>query len=403
MRDYKGPCILVSNHPGTLMDPLNTAVLMKRRVNFLANASLFASPFGNWFFSTFYCIKIERYSDTGGKPLNNKVAFKMATDHLTNSGCLYMAPEGGSHAGRHLQKLKTGPARIALNSEEANGFDLGLVILPVGLNYSDPGEFRSSLLTIMGEPIKVADLKEDWEKDQIGTARKLTAVLKEHMETLLINCADGEEDQLLAKAETILQNENELTGISLFNRSKNVLSKIQSWRSSQTNIYNSLKGKADIYFQKLMAIGVLDISIKGNKKAPFILMALALPIFLLGFLIHFLPAFFTKKLSDRLTADAAWLPTFKILGGLVVYPLILFLQYWLVSKCLSGFLEIGNWWKWVYLASIVPAGLVAEWFLEKWKLFRSNWKYRQFVKHHPEEKEALAGLRKDILNALRKA
>ena len=188
MRDYKGPCIVVSNHPGTLMDPLNTAVLMKRRVHFLANATLFASRFGNWFFSNFYCIKIERFSDTKGKPLNNKEAFKMATDHLTNGGCLYMAPEGGSNAGRHLHKLKTGPARIALNTEVVNDFDLDLVILPVGLNYSNPTEFRSSLLTIMGEPIKVADFKKDWEKNQIGTVRKLTAVLKEKMEAILIDC-----------------------------------------------------------------------------------------------------------------------------------------------------------------------------------------------------------------------
>ena len=212
--------------------------------------------------------------------------------------------------------------------------------------------------------------------------------------------ADAEEDQLLAKVEVILQNEEVLSGQLLFDRSKKVLSKIQAWRSDQLDVYNSFKEKVETYFQKLNTIGTLDISVKGGKKAPLLLMMLACPVFLLGWLIHFLPAFFTKKLCGRLNPDPAWLPTFKILGGLIIYPLTLFLQYWLLSKCLSGFWEIGGWWKWAYLASIVPAGLVAEWFLEKWRLFRSNGNFRQFAKLQPTGKESLIQVRADILKSL---
>ncbi|MEZ4953390.1 MAG: 1-acyl-sn-glycerol-3-phosphate acyltransferase [Saprospiraceae bacterium] len=400
LRDYKGPCIVVSNHPGTLMDPLNVAVLMKRRVNFLANAGLFGNPFSNWFFSTFYCIKIERYSDTGGKPLNNKKAFKMAADHLTNDGCLYMAPEGGSHAGRLERQLKTGAARIALNTEEANDFNLGLVILPFGLNYSNPGQFRSSLMTVIGEPIKVSDFKEDWERDQIAAVRKLTAVLKERMEALLIIAVDEEEDQLLAKAEIILQNEEGLDGSSLLARSQKVLAKMQSRRAEQPAFYSSFKEKLESYFQKLKAVGIFDISVTGKKKIPILLTALAAPVFLLGYLIHFLPAYLTKKISDKLSTDPAWLPTFKVMGGLVVYPSTLVLQYWLASFCLSSFVEIENWWKWAYLASIVPAGLMAEWFIDQRALFCSNLRFRRFAKQQPAELERLMVLRAAVLSEI---
>lgn len=400
LRGYKGPCILVSNHPGTLMDPLNVAVLMRRRVNFLANAGLFGNPFSNWFFSTFYCIKIERYSDTGGKPLNNKKAFKMAADHLTNDGCLYMAPEGGSHAGRLERQLKTGAARIALNTEEVNNFNLGLVILPFGLNYSNPGQFRSSLLTVIGEPIKVADFKEDWERDQIAAVRKLTAVVKERMEALLIIAADEEEDQLLAKAEDMLQNEEKLAGATLLDRSQRVLAKMQNWRAEQPAFYLSFKEKIEAYFQKLNEMGILNISVKGNRKVPYVLMFLAAPVYLLGYLIHFLPAYFTKKLSDRLSTDPAWLPTFKVMGGLVIYPLTLAVQYWLVSFCLSRFVGFENWWKWAYIACIFPTGLVAEWFIDQWVLFRSNLRFRRFSNQRPKESEKLVELRNAVLSEL---
>lgn len=373
---------------------------MKRRVNFLANAGLFGSPFSNWFFGTFYCIKIERYSDTGGKPLNNRKAFKMAADHLTNDGCLYMAPEGGSHAGRLERQLKTGAARIALNTEEANNFNLGLVILPFGLNYSNPGQFRSSLMTAIGEPIKVADFKEDWERDQIAAVRKLTAVLKKRLEALLVIAADEEEDQLLAKVEIMLQNEKELEGASLLGRSQKVLARMQNWRAEQPAFYLSFKEKIATYFQKLKAIGISDVSTKRKRNAPVLWMALAAPVFLLGYLIHFLPAYLTKKISDRLSTDPAWLPTFKVMGGLVIYPLTLVLQFWLVSYCLSNFVEKENWWKWAYLASIFPAGLVAEKFIDEWALFSSNRRFRRFAKQQPAELEKLLSMRKEVLEGL---
>ena len=399
LRDYKGPCILVSNHPGTLMDPLNVAVLMKRRVNFLANASLFATPFSHWFFSTFYCIKVERHKDTGGKPLQNEEAFEMAADYLTNGGCLYMAPEGGSHSGRQLNKLKTGTARIALNTEAANDFKLGLAILPVGLNYSDPGQFRSKLLTVMGEPVMVADFKEDWQEDQLEAVRKLTGFLRERMVATLINTSDEEEDLLLSKVETIMQNDVPLNGASLMDRSKRVLEKIQNWRTDKTAFYQSFKDKTDAYFQKLTSLETLDLSVKGGQ-IPYILMIIGLPIFALGFIIHFLPAYFTQKLCDRLSTDPSWVPTFKVLGGLIIYPMTLFLQFWLLTKSISFFWETADWWKWVYMALIIPSGLVAEWFLAKYQLLLSNRRYRLFAENHPEEAASVVQMREDIRKAV---
>ncbi|HHS95525.1 MAG TPA: hypothetical protein ENJ45_02965, partial [Phaeodactylibacter sp.] len=59
------PCILVSNHPSTITDPLHVAHRAKRMVHFLANAGLYKSKIGNWFFSNFYCIPIERPEDVG--------------------------------------------------------------------------------------------------------------------------------------------------------------------------------------------------------------------------------------------------------------------------------------------------------------------------------------------------
>ncbi|MFK8105018.1 MAG: 1-acyl-sn-glycerol-3-phosphate acyltransferase, partial [Saprospiraceae bacterium] len=139
--DY--PCILVSNHPNTLHDPLHVAAKVDHRiVHFLVNAGLFATPFTNWFFSTFYCIKIERPQDVKGGKISNEKAFEACDIFLRQGGCLYIAPEGTSRVERHIRKMKTGAARIALSAERHNNYQLGLKILPVGLNYDNPTKFR---------------------------------------------------------------------------------------------------------------------------------------------------------------------------------------------------------------------------------------------------------------------
>ena len=400
MRDYKGPVMLASNHPGTLMDPINVAVLMNRRVNFLANASLFKTRFSNWFFSNFYCIKVERYIDTGGRPIDNKMAFQMATDYLTKGGCLYVAPEGGSYSGRYVKKMKTGAARIALQTEEANDFELGLAILPIGLNYSDPGEFRGELLTVMGEPIKVADFKDDWEKDPKEAVRKLTLHLQEKLASNLIYASDEEEDELLKKAEIILATENKLKPHATYLRSKKLLTLLQNMESQQPGTHRSFSKNINAYFTTLKKLNINDISVKGKSSVNLLLLIVLFPLFLPGHLIHFLPAFLTKKLSDKFSTDPVWVPTIKILGGLIIYPVILYLQCLIIKLLVGNINGLSSYLMWIYLAGFVLFGWLAEWYLRNWNNWQNRQRFRRFQKKQPSEAIAVLEKRASVLDQL---
>jgi hypothetical protein len=312
-----------------------------------------------------------------------------------------MAPEGGSNTGRRLHKLKTGPARIALNAEEANGFKLGLEIQPIGLNYSNPAQFRGHLLSIMGEPIRVAEYQQDWLENPVEAVRKLTDHIKEKMEELLIVTVDEEEDELLKKVELLQWNEEIKPPYQHFKQAKNVLSKMQEWRSGQPGFYLSFKDKVNAYFAKLALLQIQDYSIRqGGAGASFFWLAALSPFALIGYLIHFLPAYFTKRFCDALTKDPTWVPTYKVMGGLIIYPLTLIFEGFFLVKCMSFFLGIGGWVKWLYLASIIPAGLAADWFRSQWPLFRSGWRYRRFAQRQPVEAESLVRLRNEILDFL---
>lgn len=354
----KGSVILISNHPSTVLDPLNVAVHVPRMVHFLANASLFKTRFTNWFFNTFYCIPIERYKDTGGRPLNNAASFDKSTQFLTNGGILYIAPEGDSYVQRSIRKMKTGTARIALRTEAANDFSLGLRILPVGLNYSDPTQFRSKLVTVFGEPVSVADFQKDWEEDEVEAVKKLTLHLKDCLRGLIVD-VHPEDAFAFAKLENLLDRERPLSPAEDFQRSQNLFEKWKSWKQNPSLHFQKLQFQLDkLRFQPVRP--------KRINVGLVVAMAVAFPFFLLGYAIHFLPCFLTQKLSMLLNDDLDWVPTYKYLIGLIIYPVVLGLEIWLVSKL------PGHWPTWAFLLAIVPLGLIAEWWRNNLRALRAN-------------------------------
>lgn len=380
---FANPCIVISNHPSTLLDPLNTALEIKTEVFFLANASLFKYRFTDWLLNQLYCIPVERDKDTGGRPLNNVESFERSTKHLAGGGCLYVAPEGYSYVYRRLQKIRTGTARIALAAESRHQFQLGLTILPVGLNYSDPTKFRSSLLTIFGDPVRVADFQKDWEADEMEAVKKLTLHLREKLRELTLDTADDEEDRLLGHLEEMLQNERPLALPEQLIRSQNLLKSWHEWRTRKPLEFLGFQQRVFAYFDELKALKISDNALldSGRHWHSWSL-TLLFPVFLLGGLTHFLPIFCTKKLSDYLNNDIHWEATYKYVTGLVFYPLFIGLQIWLISK-LAFVTNTAPWLTWAYVLSIVPAGLVAEQWLKNLVHRAHNRHLKILVKNNP--------------------
>ena len=127
------PTILSSNHPNTMLDCLNVAERIPwQMTHFLGNANMFQGKIGNWFFTNFFVIPIQRKEDSGNRKFDNKKSFAKVNAFLESGGALFIAPEGGSNIARRLRPLKSGTARMALNTEHENDFQLGLEILPIG-------------------------------------------------------------------------------------------------------------------------------------------------------------------------------------------------------------------------------------------------------------------------------
>ena len=85
----KGPLILAVNHPNTFMDPLIIATLVRQRVAFIANGSIF-NRFTRPIFRYFHVIPVYRKKDTAESKLSpaelNKRTFQRCYDYLETKG-----------------------------------------------------------------------------------------------------------------------------------------------------------------------------------------------------------------------------------------------------------------------------------------------------------------------------
>lgn len=391
--DFKESAIVISNHPNTLMDPFQIASRVRKQVFFLANAGLFATPFTNWFFTTFYAIPIKRKQDKGGPGINNEDSFAKCDDFLGAGGVLFIAPEGGSNMERRLRPFKTGTARIAFSAIQQKE-DLDLSILPIGLNYDKPNRFRSRLLVNVGHPIKVREWQAKYKEDPKETVRSLTQELEVKTRALLIDTGDTALEDIHQPLEVILRNESPLGAAAEFSRSQQLAIRLKEIKAKTEGSYENLKKEVTIYAGLLDRHRVDDQAVKGRAKSRLgqgVGLLLGLPIFVYGAINHLFVAGIPALLARKIDVYIGYQATIKAIAGLVTVPLFYYLQ----SKWVAW--SFGSDWAWAYLLTLPLFAWMAWRYWKSWQLF---WRGQSFQQLGETEKEEILQQRQILLQYL---
>ena len=185
----RGPAIVVANHPNGLIDPVIVGLALKQKVHFLAKSTLFRSWLGKQTMQAFLAVPVYRAKEADTK--QNEQTFALCRDIMQQHGWLALFPEGTSHSETHLLPLKTGAARIALQSEAASGFRLGVTIVPVGLTYDDKGVFRSQVTAAVGAPFTLAEFAGAYAADEIAAAKQLTERIHARLSEVVLEADDA--------------------------------------------------------------------------------------------------------------------------------------------------------------------------------------------------------------------
>jgi len=196
---HQGPIMVVANHPNGLLDPGLVWLGLNLKVGFLAKSTLFDNPVGKVTMEAFGAIPVYRSQDDNDTSLNDKT-FELCIERFGAGGSIVIFPEGVSHSDSKMRRLKTGAARIALQSADAHP-DVDLMILPVGLFYEAKEVFRSRVSLAVGEPIRVNDYLEAFRAEGFEAATELTKQIDEAFGGLVLQ-ADTTEiwDGLVAVA-----------------------------------------------------------------------------------------------------------------------------------------------------------------------------------------------------------
>jgi len=147
----KGKAVLiVANHQNALIDPILIATHTQLKPHFLTRASAFKNPIAARLLDFIRMIPIYRVRDGIDNMGKNKETFEKSVKILSSKGSLLIFGEGNHDMHRSLRPLKKGFARIAFQTLDENP-ELELLILPIGINYSNHKKSGSKVGIYIGE------------------------------------------------------------------------------------------------------------------------------------------------------------------------------------------------------------------------------------------------------------
>ena len=346
--ELKGPTIIVSNHPNTLIDPVIIASYVKNPIFFLANAGLFKNHIAAKLLRYLYCIEVKRFEDTGSKSLDNTAAFDQSSQHLAANGNIYIAIEGTSYMERVLRPLKTGFARIGFQAITGHAKGQEIFILPIGLNYEKHDKSGFDLEINVGESIPFSHYLVDYDRNNQATIKDLTTEMRSVLEALVIHTEDLDEEALLLNIDALFCGKIKQNQSNVFKEHRSILQHIKKWKQKRSIAFNTWENMLS-QFAALLDKYKLSLKILSQVfyntfpiKEKMILAWLGFPIYFYAWLNHFIAIWVPRWINKKLDLYVGYTSTVKILAAIILAPINHTLVFILISNYLSINLALIN-------------------------------------------------------------
>jgi glycerol-3-phosphate O-acyltransferase/dihydroxyacetone phosphate acyltransferase len=351
----KGPMLIVANHENNLVDPILILGLSGRRPRFLAKSTLWSHPVAP-FLILAGALPVYRRHDAGEDVTKNFETFARCREVLAAGGTVALFPEGHSHNEPRRLPLKTGAARIALETEARHG-PLGLKVVPVGLTYDDKGHFRSRVLVRVGDPIDPRPELEEYGAHGRHATRALTRRLAEALETVTVSYASWEEARLIDRAVALATTSDAGVPLPLSGRWplwKAFVQHHARLRARDPERAATLTRQLRAYEEQRLAAGLSDAEVAAGRPRSsaaqiarqVLVSGLELPAAVVGAVLNWIPFHIPGQVSRMLTRLPDEPATYKIMTALLVFPL-----FWIAEALLAAHF----WGPWAGLAVLLLA------------------------------------------------
>jgi glycerol-3-phosphate O-acyltransferase / dihydroxyacetone phosphate acyltransferase len=357
-----GGLIVAANHQNGLVDPMMLLAAIPRPLRPLAKSGLFRHPVVAPFLWLARALPVHRRQDAGGRPVDNVEMFHAVNAALARGEAILIFPEGVSQPEPTLMTLRTGAARILLEAGASGAAPVTL--LPVGLVLHQPGMFREGrALVLIGEPIAAHDCAALYRTDPAAAVHRLTDRLAEALRRHIVEAEDRETLALLRLMERVWREESGTRPAPASADWLQRASRAYRWlrRTAPADV-ERFRCEVEEYAATLDRLGLTPSSV-GRAYAPSLVaryaareivpLVVGLPLALLGIALHALP-YAILWLGIRLARpDPDTEATYKLAGGILIYPLAWAFEAWLVAKLGSA------WAVALFLLALFPAGFFA--------------------------------------------
>jgi 1-acyl-sn-glycerol-3-phosphate acyltransferase len=397
-----GPVLFVANHGNALVDPMVLIALLPRLPRFLAKHTLWENPAVRPLLALAGSIPVYRAQD--GATARNEETFSRCFEELAAGGVVALFPEGVSHDEPALQPLRTGAARIALGGRAAGAEPM--TIIPVGLTFEEKGRFRSRLLVRVGNPIVPA---ADASTDDPEAARALTHAIDAGLRDATLNFESWDAARLAERSAEIYATDDMRPAPGRaalgeqFSLRRAFGSSYESARAAHPERAAAVETVVRRYERLLEAMGLRDDHVTADYawrhalryvgyRVPVLL--LRLPFAVIGLLLNYLPYRLPGWVADRVRHVGDQPATYKVLTGLVAFPIV-----WALESALA-------WRAWgaagaVAIAVLAPiTGWISLRFYERNESFWRELRAWLTLRLLPRRGAELRALRREIRDEL---
>lgn len=326
------PVILAINHQNALMDALTVLSALSSQPVFMARADIFKKPVVAKILRFFKILPIFRIRDGIKSLSNNDAVFEEAVDVLINRRQLAILPEGNHFGHRRLRVLKKGIARIAFQAEERSHFELGVKIIPVGLDYSNYIKFGSDLLVHFGEPFELSQFKDLYLENPRKGMNAFMEELRGRMLTQMLHIDDEKDYESLQLLKDIYINHLlyrkglDTRHTKVRDKSQLIADKLIAFKQEKVEKYEEMAVRGQQVLDDLKTLN-LRFWVPAKGRFPIVwtllnsfLQILLFPLFLVGFVFNF-PPFYLPVIAASKIKDPQFVSSIRFVSSILTFTL----------------------------------------------------------------------------------
>ncbi len=405
----KGPVIIAMNHPNAFMDPIAfTTLAYPPQVYYLARGDAFKKGIASMLLESLGLIPIFRMQDGGREGLKkNDETYDRVNLLLKRNKKIIIFAEGICIQERRLRPLKKGVPRMVFGAMDEYNLE-DLTVVPVGINYSNPSQFRGTIFCNIGAPMKVSDYMEAYKAAPAKTMNQFLADLAPRMKELIVHIDHKHTEAVIAHIEEVYRHEYfQQEKLNLkdvehdFIFSTKVVDVINKAENTHPEKVAALGEKTKAYMNTLKTQGLRDWLINPAEQSSInggmltlrmLVLVLTFPLYLRGLLGSYVP----YKLTDMITRKKVRVIEFKASFNMGIGAM-LFLIWGLLQFFIAKALAPNYWWAIGVLLVTVATG----WLCLRLSPFRKKTKgiYRvlKLKKANPALLESLHAQRAEII------